>query len=74
MRKSVKKDDPGYDPQAYKYSVYFNGRLLHDCFTADEERGEAFVYERDGSGRLYYDDTGQLAFERKCGRVNIIKD
>lgn len=43
MRVSVKKDDPGYTKDAYKYKVFLDGVEIKHCFTADEERGKAFV-------------------------------
>lgn len=44
MRKSVRQDDPSYDPEAFKYEAYLDGVRLDNCFTADEELGEAHVY------------------------------
>lgn len=73
MRKSVKKNDPGYDAEAHKYTVYFNGEKLDNCFTADEEKGEAWVYalNRDGD---FIIDNGEMATKCLSGKVTIILD
>lgn len=52
MRKSVIRNDPGYDPNVDKYKVFLNGRELFDCHTADEEKGEALVYKIDDKGNI----------------------
>lgn len=51
MRLSVRKDDPGYSPKAFGARVFVNGTEITNCFTADEESGEAFVYVVDDHGR-----------------------
>ena len=50
MRRSIRKNDPGYDPLAYQYEVFFNGTKIENCFTADEEKGEAWVHVITGKG------------------------
>ncbi len=50
MRISVRKDDPGYHPQAVGCRVVLNGKEIERCFTADEEAGEAFCYATDANG------------------------
>lgn len=46
MRMSVRKSDAGYREDAAAYVVLFNGFVLDDCYTADEETGEAWIYDR----------------------------
>ncbi len=57
MRISVWKDDPSYSPDAKYYRPYLDGVLLKYCFTADEELGEAWVYQTDENGKLMLDET-----------------
>lgn len=52
MRKSVKQDDVGYDPKAYKYEVYLDGIFLQDCHTADEEKGVAYTSFGEKKGKV----------------------
>lgn len=73
MRKSVRKDDPGYDPCAIYYDVYINGKKLLNCFTADEEKGEAYIFETDGSGRLIDDGSKNPCEKRLRGIVKLYK-
>ena len=73
MRKSVKKDDKGYDPQAAKnYEVWLNGLKVDGCVTADEESGEAWIYVKDNEGRLVIDPE-KNEIKAKClkGKVKI---
>ena len=54
MRKSVKKQDPGYDPQAVWYAPFLDGKEIHHCHTADEELGKAWCHDmepKDSLGR-----------------------
>lgn len=51
MRLSVNKNDPGYSPKAFGARVFVDGTEITNCFTADEESGEAFVYIVDDHGR-----------------------
>ena len=46
-RISARRDDPGYVKDVQNYGVFLNGVKLKDCFTADEEQGIAYIYERD---------------------------
>jgi hypothetical protein len=39
MRKSVLKNDPGYDKDAWKYVAYLDGDPVENAVTADEELG-----------------------------------
>lgn len=66
MRKSLLKNDPGYDPESYLYEVYLDGYRVKDCHTADEEKGIAIVYinERLDSKTLY----GNVRLIKKGGK------
>lgn len=55
MRVSMKKNDPGYVEDGHNYEVFLNGEKLEGCVTADEEKGEVTVYERDRDGRILMD-------------------
>lgn len=48
MRVSVNSSDKGYVQNPWDYEVYFNGVKCETCVTADEELGEAIVFERLG--------------------------
>ena len=72
MRKSVSRNDSGYDPGAHKWKVLLNGEELPNCFTADEERGEAFVYEKDKSGNFILDNYEEIKEKRLKGKVKLI--
>lgn len=45
MRVSVSKNDKGFVVDASNYEVFLNGEKLSNCFTADEELGEAHCYK-----------------------------
>ena len=74
MRKSVRQSDIGYDPQAQKYIIYFNGEKINNCFTADEEIGEVHVYKKyqDGEFVLNHDNT-IIEEETLYGDVKIVE-
>ena len=73
MRASINKDDIGYVPNAFNYRVKLNGKILMNCFTADEELGEAHCYRSDKEGKLITDDSGvEIATEILYGKVEII--
>ncbi len=59
MRCSVRENDPGYrvgaDGMAIRYHVTLNGKHIPDCFTADEELGEACCLVRGEDGRVIAD-------------------
>lgn len=72
MRASVFINDPGYIHDAPYYEVYLDGKLLKNCFTADEETGEAFVYVNKYDVRLT-DTLEDIGFTRKLtGTVKIV--
>jgi len=73
MRKSVKKNDKGYDPYAgMHYEVWLNGLKVDDCFTADEESGEVWIYVKDNEG-WFIIDLEKNEVKSKClkGKVEI---
>ena len=73
MRKSVKKDDKGYDPYAAgNYEVWLNGLKVDGCFTAVEESGEVWIYVEDNEGRFVL-DLEKNVIKAKClkGKVEI---
>ena len=50
MRVSVDKDDEGYVIDSSLYEVQFNGKLINNCITADEEKGFCLVYSKKNNG------------------------
>ncbi len=70
MRKSVRKGDPGYDPEAYMYNVYLDGVQLYNCHTADENLGICYCWAADntrlnGSNDLdTFECRGEVRIER----------
>lgn len=55
MRVSTIEGDSGYTVDAWAYVVYLDGVKLTDCFTADEEKGEAHCYCVDSDSGLVVD-------------------
>ena len=54
MRKSVLRLDPGYDIEAHLYEVFFDGEILDNCLTADEDEGFVLVInDFEGTKKLY---------------------
>jgi len=47
MRLSVYKDDLGFSKEAYTHKAFCDGVELKHCFTADEEKGVAYVHDID---------------------------
>ena len=77
MRISVNRDDVAYSPNAGRCRVLLDGAPLEDCYTADEERGEAFVLVRDTDGHFVElcDEYGRrLLTERMTGAVRVAFD
>lgn len=75
MRISVRKTDPGYRPDAIRFMVKLNGELLADCFTADEEQGKAWVFDRNEVGDFIITGVGKgrrLVEKEITGEVRII--
>lgn len=63
MRISTEVDDPGYTEFSSNFKVYFNGELMSDVVTADEECG----YMRSCVGRAGDD----LIFRDYFGIVEV---
>lgn len=73
MRKSVIKDDIGYDPKVNKYSVLLNGERLDHCFTADDEEGKAWVYQTDENDDYLLNETKTAILKKVVtGNVEIV--
>ena len=74
MRISIRKKDNGYAKDAFNYKVKLNGEFIDNCFTADEEKGEAHCYQIDSENKLIPDDSGMNpTTEILYGKVEIIK-
>lgn len=73
MRLSVKESDKGYSKDAYMYEVYLDGNLLYDCFTADEELGEAHCYVKDDDNRVKLDNYLEIKTVIVNGTVKLVK-
>ena len=72
MRISTKPEDPGFRPDPSSYWVIFDGEILHDCHTADEELGLAIIYERVSDGRFKWDPVNGIAERELRGRVEVV--
>lgn len=68
MRISVLPGDKGYPPNGM-YDVYFNGKRLVNCYTADDVLGEVVVYDVE-SPALFPDEIPMRILR---GRVSIEK-
>jgi hypothetical protein len=52
----VRRYDPGFREDTQRFSVFLDGaEISADCFTADEELGEAHVFVRDENGEFKID-------------------
>ena len=67
MRKSVLRNDPGFDPAAAEWVVLLDGVQLDHCVTADEEKGEVWIYARHRPPEIGRD------YRRLFGRVEILR-
>lgn len=72
MRISINEKDRGFHPLAYLAKVKFNGVEIKNCFTADEERGEAHCYIIGESGHSLANRDNEPLKEIKHGKVEII--
>jgi hypothetical protein len=73
MRMSVRKDDPGYDPNAVLFIPYLDGVKLDNCFTADEEEGKAYCFSLDKEGNQFIDkETNEIAEEILHGNIYFV--
>jgi len=71
MRKSIIKQDPGYDPDAWKYSVYLDGKRIEYVFTADEELRFVSVFDPDVAGSFMKGKPGEPIMKVLEGKVEI---
>jgi hypothetical protein len=58
------------DIDARFYEVFCNGEKLEDCFSADEEKGEAWVYVRQ-NGHLIWNGYGEVMIDWILGNIEI---
>ena len=73
MRVSIREDDKGYSKKAYDCVVYLDGKKVDDCFTADEELGEAHCFEKDSEGAyMLTPDKKSIKEIIKKGDVKIV--
>ncbi len=73
MRISVRPDDPGYRSDATKYRAYLDWVEIDRCFTADEDTGEAFIFEVDEYGNCVLETHDTIKEKRLTGKVEIRK-
>lgn len=72
MRLSTIPGDSGYHLQACFGKVIFNGDIVEDAYTADEEEGAIYRYKRGPDGKLLHDAGGNLVCEVLSGDVKIL--
>lgn len=68
MRISIIEADPGYVADGIFYTVQLNGAQLFGCVMADEERGEALVWDME------WVRIGEPRTKRLEGVVRIVRD
>ena len=71
MRSSAIKSDPGYATFQPGASITVDGVPVRDCFTADEELGEAWCYVRNAAGVFEKDSTGRK-IHQVCHRGKVV--
>jgi hypothetical protein len=74
MRKSIIKQDPGYDPEAWKYSVYLDGERIEYVFIADEENEFVTIFDPSIAGSFMKGKPGQPVMKVLNGEVEIKED
>jgi len=52
MRVSIRENDRGFNPRAFDCEVFIDNEAIKECFTADEELGEAHCFKADDAGNL----------------------
>ena len=72
MRKSIIKQDKGYDSEAYKYDVYLDDVKMEYVFTADEEEGFITVFNPDNVGSFLKSPPDKPIMKKLEGKVEII--
>ena len=75
MRVSIDKNDIGYIPDAFFYTVFFDGKKLDHCVMADDVSGECIIHVTDDKGKLVLDWL-KRNIKRKSifGKVEILKE
>jgi hypothetical protein len=73
MRISVDKKDTGYSKSAFLYKVKLDGEFIDQCFTADEELGEAHCYKLNSKGKLKLTNKRTIETHILKGKVEIIR-
>ena len=75
MRKSVLKNDSGFDPDCSGIKVFLQNKEVKHCITADEELGEVLVYKLNSKNELYVEfGTDYVATEILKGNVRILEE
>lgn len=67
MRISVFPDDPGYPVQG-AYDVYLDGKLLTNCYTADDKLVEVVVFDSEATVEKF----GDVPTKTLRGDVRIV--
>lgn len=72
MRLTVLDDDPGrkINLNRERYTVYLDGVEIQSCLTADDEKGEVIIIERDGQGQMLAEN-GEVKRRTVYGKVRI---
>lgn len=73
MRLSINTKDPGYRNDAGFYDIFFNGVILRNAITADEEARTVLCYVLDDRGQpvKHPDKPSTYMTETKKGEVHI---
>ncbi len=74
MRLSGDKRDPGYDPLlCINASILFDGEMVSDVVTADEELGFIIKNKRDVNGSFVINrERTEIETEALAGKVQIL--
>lgn len=71
MRRSIRRSDPGFNPDVYECVIFLNGIEIDDVITADEEQGFLERYCTDEHGD-YIPIGNELKTEIRHGIVRIL--
>ena len=74
MRVSIIKQDIGHNPEAWKYSVYLDGKRMEYVFTADEKEGYIVVFDPDMAGSFMKGKPEQSVMKQLDGVVKIVEE
>ena len=62
-----------YNPYCFGAVVALDGEPVRNCVEASETDGFVICHRLDGGGNPYVDlETGDVAVERRCGKVEIM--